>query len=118
MSVVTCSAGESLQDAGCLERRELLAGRRGNELRQPVEHCWRRPVLPLAVRDEVPGPRKGRLPAPDQASDVIEMPVRDDDNINVCRLGADARELRPKPTALAAERMLGRAQPSVDENHH
>jgi len=90
--------GECLQDAGCFEGRELLARRRSDELRQPVKHCWRRPVLPLAVRDEVSGARKGRLPAPDQAADVIEMPMRDDDQINVCRIGTNTRELTPKPT--------------------
>jgi hypothetical protein len=44
------------------------------------------------------------------------MAVRDDDQIDVCRISTNARELRPKPTALTAERVLGGAQPGVDKN--
>src|SRR5262249_24274462 len=88
-------ARQSLEDSCRLEWRELFAWGCRDELRQPVEHAWRGPVLPLAVGDEIPGAGAGGLPVSDNATDVIEMPVRDHDEINVRRLSADARELLP-----------------------
>lgn len=49
--------------------------------------------------------RKSRLPVPYE-SDVVEMSVRDDDEINVPGGNANAVELPPQQTPRSAERML------------
>jgi hypothetical protein len=47
---------------------------------------------------------------------VVEVPVRHDDHVDVIRRDTCARELLPQLTTRSAERMLSRAESSVDQD--